>query len=115
MVSAGSQGHHRIMAKIALHDALRTLSNANEKSTRFLERQEFDVGLYRPGASDDQTPHKRDEIYVITSGTGTFVCGSECYTFQPGDAFFVEAGVEHRFENFTEEFSSWVIFFGART
>tara|TARA_R110002073_G_scaffold49320_2_gene131727 strand:- start:169 stop:279 length:111 start_codon:yes stop_codon:yes gene_type:complete len=26
---------------------------------------------------------------------------------------FVEAGAEHRFENFSEDFSTWVVFWGA--
>ena len=32
--------------------------------------------------------------------------------FAPGDAFFVAAGVEHRFENFSTGFSVWVVFWG---
>ncbi|MDQ3378133.1 MAG: cupin domain-containing protein, partial [Actinomycetota bacterium] len=30
----------------------------------------------------------------------------------PGDALFVPAGVEHRFENFTDDLVAWVVFYG---
>ena len=29
-----------------------------------------------------------------------------------GDAFFVAAGVVHQFENFSEDFVTWVVFYG---
>ena len=32
--------------------------------------------------------------------------------FIPGEVLFVPAGVEHRFEDFTEDFATWVFFFG---
>jgi hypothetical protein len=29
-----------------------------------------------------------------------------------GDALFVGSGIEHRFENFSADFSCWVVFWG---
>jgi uncharacterized RmlC-like cupin family protein len=34
--------------------------------------------------------------------------------FGPGDFLFVPAGIEHRFVNFTDDFSTWVIFYGPK-
>jgi mannose-6-phosphate isomerase-like protein (cupin superfamily) len=68
-----------------------------------------------PEKIDPQTPHARAELYVIASGSGKFFCDGETTTIASGDVLFVAAGVEHRFENFTDDFSAWVIFFGART
>lgn len=70
------------------------------------------VGLYAPRGEDDQTPHTQDELYIIASGTGWFVKGDTRVHFAPQDVLFVEAGIEHRFENFTDDFSTWVIFWG---
>ena len=70
------------------------------------------VELYAPIGSDPQTPHAQDELYFILSGTGEFVLAGERYTFCPGSTFFVPAGAEHRFENFTADFSTWVVFWG---
>ena len=95
-----------------------------EESTNFLKsipNREFatvfshgtlDVEIYRPAGVDRQQPHTRDELYVILSGCGDFINGAVTHPFVPGDVLFVAAGVEHRFINFTEDFSTWVFFFG---
>ena len=70
------------------------------------------VELYAPRGNDPQTPHTRDEIYVIISGTGHFRHGSHETTFGAGDVLFVPAGEEHRFEEFTDDFATWVFFYG---
>lgn len=76
-----------------------------------LERGNMYVEVYAPQKVDLQTPHDQDEIYVVISGTGTFFNDGERRPFEPGDLLFVPAGVEHRFEGFSEDFSTWVIFY----
>ena len=49
---------------------------------------------------------------MIATGSGSFVQADETRPFGPGDLLFVPKGVPHRFENFTADFSTWVIFFG---
>lgn len=49
---------------------------------------------------------------MIISGTGTFLNGTECTAFAPGDVLFVPAGVVHRFLDFTGDFATWVFFYG---
>ncbi|MFC5410204.1 cupin domain-containing protein [Larkinella bovis] len=70
------------------------------------------VEIYQPEQVDRQQPHEQDELYVIISGTGEFLNGDVRTRFQPGDVLFVPAGVVHRFENFTDDFRTWVIFYG---
>ena len=70
------------------------------------------VGLYALRDHDPQEPHTQDEIYIVASGSGDFVNAGETKSFRPGDIIFVKAGVEHRFENFTEDFQTWVVFWG---
>jgi len=82
---------------------------------RFVERfahASLVLELYAPRGHDAQTPHTRDEVYVVVSGIGDFVCGDERQAFGPGDALFVAAGVVHRFENFSEDLAVWVMFYG---
>jgi mannose-6-phosphate isomerase-like protein (cupin superfamily) len=69
--------------------------------------------LYAPRGSDPQTPHTRDELYVVVAGSGTFVRDSGRAPFSAGDALFVPAGVAHRFEAFGDDLAVWVIFYGA--
>jgi mannose-6-phosphate isomerase-like protein (cupin superfamily) len=70
------------------------------------------VEAYRPVGADLQQAHDRDEVYVVIAGTGTFVNGGARHGFEPGDLLFVRAGVEHRFEEFSDDFSTWVLFYG---
>ena len=70
------------------------------------------VELFAPRGVDDQTPHRRDEVYVVVRGEGWFVNGTARHRFGPGDLLFVPAGVEHRFEDFTDDLAVWVVFYG---
>jgi mannose-6-phosphate isomerase-like protein (cupin superfamily) len=49
---------------------------------------------------------------VVVSGSGQFVNGPERHEFGSGDVLFVPAGVEHRFEDFTDDLVVWVVFYG---
>lgn len=70
------------------------------------------VEFYAPISIDPQNPHPQDELYFIHSGSGEFVFAGERHVFGSGAVFFVPAGAEHRFENFTSNFSTWVVFWG---
>jgi len=83
-----------------------------ERSVELFRHGTLTVKLYAPRGSDPQTPHSQDEIYVIASGSGRFRRGSEETTFGPGDVLFVAAGDEHRFTEFSDDFATWVFFYG---
>lgn len=70
------------------------------------------LGIYAPEKDDMQEPHDRDELYFVLSGSGIFVHGNDRYDYSAGDALFVAAGERHRFEDFTDDFSAWVVFWG---
>ena len=70
------------------------------------------VEIYAPRGIDPQLPHTRDEIYVVVTGSGEYVCGNTRQVFGPTDILFAAAGVEHRFENFTDDLVVWVMFYG---
>jgi len=38
--------------------------------------------------------------------------GAQQYNAVAGDVLFVAAGVEHRFSKFTDDFATWVFFYG---
>ncbi|HET7062478.1 MAG TPA: cupin domain-containing protein [Nitrosospira sp.] len=72
------------------------------------------VEYYAPVGNDPQTPHEQDEVYFIHKGRGELVIEGDRYPFNAGDCLFVGAKVEHRFENFSEDFGTWVVFWGPK-
>ena len=97
--------------KVALSKALQ-LPTSEKKDVVVFERGSLTVEIYRPLGNDEQQPHTRDECYVVISGTGTYSVDGELIDFAPGDFLYAPAGVEHRFETFSEDFVTWVIFYG---
>jgi mannose-6-phosphate isomerase-like protein (cupin superfamily) len=85
---------------------------AGRRSALVGSSADFECRHYAPRGSDPQTPHDRDELYVVISGSGHFVRGSSRVPFAPGDLLFVAAHEIHRFEDFSEDFACWVMFFG---
>lgn len=77
-----------------------------------LEHGTLEVGFYAPKRADPQTPHTRDEVYVVARGSGWFRNGEDRMAFGPGDVLFVPARRPHRFEEFTEDLAVWVFFYG---
>ena len=75
------------------------------------ERGSLTVELYRPQGIDRQQPHSRDECYVVIDGSGIFEMGEETVTFGPGDFLFVPASMPHRFRDFGEPMTTWVMFY----
>lgn len=72
----------------------------------------LEVELYTPRGVDPQQPHTRDEVYVVARGAGMFFDGRARQRIEAGAFIFVPAGREHRFEDFTEDFAVWVLFYG---
>src|SRR6185312_9405184 len=99
--------------KIAVAKALVELAGQSDALfLKVMEHGSMSVEIYRPVKTDLQSPHVQDELYIIISGSGDFLNNGKRVTFQPGDVLFVSAGVDHRFENFTDDFATWVIFYG---
>lgn len=100
-------------AHLSTADALQRLEEA--VSGRFIalfEHGSLVVEIYAPRGHDPQTPHTRDEIYVIARGSGVFFNGETRRPFRPGDLLFAPASSVHRFEDFTDDFAVWVMFYG---
>lgn len=99
--------------KITLGEALDRLPGPQgERSVGVFEHGSLVVKLYAPRCDDPQKPHSRDEVYVVAQGSGEFVGAGARQAFEPHDVLFAAAGVEHRFENFSDDFAVWVFFYG---
>ena len=102
------------LLRIVLTEAAERLVVEPEPFIVLFKRGDFSVELYAPRGADTQQPHDQDEAYIVASGSGMFRRGEERVPFLQGDFLFAAAGVAHRFEEFTDDFQTWVLFFGPK-
>ena len=98
---------------VSVEEAMRELKK-EDLFAKVLEHGSMYVEIYEPKGEDYQMPHDQDELYVVISGSGDFYNNGVTKSFQTGDVLFVPAGIEHRFLNFTDDFKTWVIFYGPK-
>ena len=98
--------------RVSLGEALFRLTSLDVRFAKVFEHGSLVVEIFAPRGVDTQQPHTRDEVYIVMRGGGEFLNGATRHEIASGDFLFVPAGVEHRFENFTEDLLLWVIFYG---
>ena len=100
-------------SKVVFQEALARLPGPKgERYSSILSKGNFEVEIYAPRVTDPQQPHTRDEVYIVVSGRGEFILEGATHQFEAHDLFFVPAGAEHRFVNFTDDLVVWAIFYG---
>ncbi len=105
-------------AHITLATAFERLAAAAPaRSVALFEHGTLQIKFYVPRGTngeliDPQTPHTRDELYVVARGAGVFFNGETHRTTEVGDVIFAPTGKAHCFEDFTEDFAVWVMFYG---
>ncbi len=106
---------HMNPENLTISNALNQLPTKNGKQfVNLFNHGSLEIEMYAPKGHDPQQPHEKDEVYVIASGSGWFVNGETRHRFEPGQVLFVPAGVVHHFEDFTDDFATWVIFYGPK-
>jgi mannose-6-phosphate isomerase-like protein (cupin superfamily) len=98
--------------RLTVENGLKAVQAAGKEFATLFRHGTLEVELYHPRGVDRQQPHTRDEVYVVVSGSGVFVNGGRRQPFEPGEVLFAPAGAEHRFEDFTDDFVTWVFFYG---
>ena len=102
-----------LAAHVDLETALARLAASQAaRSVELFRHGTLQVKLYAPRGHDPQQPHTRDEVYVIARGRGVFYDGERRRPFEPGALLFAAAGRPHRFEEFSDDFATWVLFYG---
>jgi len=98
---------------IHLADALARLPTpAGEHALSLFAHGTLNVKLSRPAPPNQQTPHEQDELYIVARGRGVLVHDGRRDSFEPGDLMFIAAGTEHHVEDFSEDLTVWVVFYG---
>jgi mannose-6-phosphate isomerase-like protein (cupin superfamily) len=85
-------------------------------SARIFRGGTLDVWLAgRPAVSPTQLgSHEQDEVYIVLRGRGVLFHDGKRDAFEAGDLMFVAAGIEHRFEDFSDDLEVWVVFYDTR-
>jgi len=59
-----------------------------------------------------QQQHQRDEVYIVAAGHGFYRTSEQVTAVGPGDMCFAAARTVHGFEEFSDDFAIWIIFYG---
>lgn len=97
---------------VSLKEATEQLKSSENCFTELLQHSTMKLEYFAPDKIDTQTTHKQDELYIIIKGSGKFERKGERIIFSAGDVIFVPTGMEHRFQNFTDDFATCVVFYG---
>jgi mannose-6-phosphate isomerase-like protein (cupin superfamily) len=100
--------------RVSLEEARAAPIPPGARSSLLMRHGSMLLRFYRPREVDLQQPHEQDEIYLVATGAGVFVCAGDRVPFGPGDALFAPAGATHRFEEFSDDFAAWVVFYGPK-
>ncbi len=98
------------MSHVSTSDLAEQLEQEDTNYLEVLSEESLSVELARYPNPEPKTPHKRDELYFIISGSGKAHVGSERYTVAEGDVVYVEQGVEHDFFDITDEITALIVF-----
>lgn len=85
---------------------------AHEHFSDVLRRGSLRLLVSHPLRPNQQAPHAQDELYFVVRGSGVLYHDGRSERFDAGDAMFVAAGIEHHFEDCSDDFEIWVVFYG---
>ena len=91
------------------------LARDDVPSGRYVEwvrSQSLSAGVYRiaAGGVDDQSPHREDEVYVVTAGAASLEVEGRRTPVGPGTVAFVPRRADHRFGDVTADLVGSVVF-----
>jgi mannose-6-phosphate isomerase-like protein (cupin superfamily) len=105
--------------KASLEDLLKRIPG--QRTENWPEGEPFAFGfrhgsmlleVFTPRGRDRQTPHLQDEIYIVVSGSAELEVSGSRVSAKAGDCLFVAAGEDHRFHGMSDDFVTWVVFWG---
>jgi mannose-6-phosphate isomerase-like protein (cupin superfamily) len=78
----------------------------------WVRSQSLSAGVYRiaAGGVDDQSPHREDEVYVVTAGAAELEVEGRRTPAGPGTVAFVPRRADHRFVDVTADLEVSVVF-----
>ena len=83
-----------------------------DRYTEVVRSAALSAGIYRlaAGATDGQSPHSEDEVYVVTTGAAYLEVDGQRTAVRPGSVAYVPSRVPHRFVDVTDDLEVAVVF-----
>ena len=78
---------------------------SNNQFIRIINKEDLITGIIRiqPNEKDKQTPHPRDEVYLLISGDGFLQIEDKSFKLEPNHLYFVPKETKHYFYGNTVE------------
>jgi mannose-6-phosphate isomerase-like protein (cupin superfamily) len=105
---------NRTPAPISLAAALALQPPAGSRSLTVFEDGDVEIKFAAHPTPGPQAPHDRDEFYIVASGTARYRWDGGETRIGPGDLMFAAANTAHGYDQFSPDFSVWVVFYGPR-
>jgi mannose-6-phosphate isomerase-like protein (cupin superfamily) len=109
--AAAEDTMERTPKPVSLSSAL-ALPRTPGRSTEVFVDGDLELRFSARPTNGPQVPHQRDEMYFIAAGTARYHVEDTVTPVGPGDVVFCAAHVAHGFEDPSENFSVWVLFYG---
>jgi mannose-6-phosphate isomerase-like protein (cupin superfamily) len=108
----------RTPAPISLAAARVLQPPEGSRSLTVFEDGEVEIRFAAHPTAGPQVPHDRDEFYIVAAGTARYRWDSGETRGEtrigPGDLMFAAANTPHGYDQFSPDFSVWVVFYGPR-
>jgi mannose-6-phosphate isomerase-like protein (cupin superfamily) len=95
-----------------LLDAARHLPWKPGRSAEAFVDGEMEIRFTPRPTKGMQTPHDRDEFYIVASGSGRYRAEDVVTEVGTGDLLFAAAHAAHGFEDYSDDFAIWIVFYG---
>ena len=100
--------------KVTLAEAVARVNAEPVPYALLFERGDIAIELFIPrGPRPQMAAHDQDEVYLVLSGAGILDRDGERVTCTAGDVLYVPARTQHRFESFSNDFRTWVVYLRA--
>jgi quercetin dioxygenase-like cupin family protein len=102
---------HTTPAPVSLAAAL-ALPRTPGRSAEVFTDGDLEVRFAARPTNGPQVPHLKDELYFVAAGSGRYRVQDTVTNVTTGDVLFCAAHVAHGFEDISDDFSVWVLFYG---
>jgi mannose-6-phosphate isomerase-like protein (cupin superfamily) len=107
----GEEDMDRTPAPLSLAEA-RSLPWKPGRSAEAFVDGDLEIRFTTRPTNGPQQPHQRDEVYIVAAGSGLYRTEDQVTPVGPGDMCFAAAHTVHGFEDFSDDFAIWIIFYG---